>query len=727
MSDTSENCAAIIGAGVSGLVAAAHLYRVGIRPVVFDKAAGIGGMWNVHLTPSWKSMQTNISKFTTVLTDCPWPEDTPLFPNQAEVYSYLCNYARHALPKNTFQLSTEVTQVRCSDNEALPWIVEYRTRANSICMAQFKFMIVASGFFGTPHIPDNIRGLSRFPGQLLHSSDYRSSDQVRDKRVIIVGASMSAAEIAADIAPAAKQIIHIASRNFWSLPRFIPLVPKDPSSAFLPVDLVAYRRSKRASNNETIFRNAGDYKKITEYYQTLTGGSNQRSSRLVKNKEDEVPFVAISNTYDVWNRAGRITLQQGPLREVQVDGTLVLNNGTTIESSRDDVLILCTGYQPCFDFFSKTVLEQLSYRSTDLFCPVILHRCIFHPSLTNLAFIGMYRGVYWTIIELQARWVAAIFSGRSTGPSLEEQQDGLDLEHRVRAQDPRPQFPHVDYVGMANDLAREVLGAVPSTDMDLVLPMHYSPGEADQIILEQINSLCQAAHAGRFVAGAVFRALHESRWKFERTITDQNSRGEARFGSLKEPSHLLYTESTGHFDPLHKYIYVYDEAKDLISVHFHIDGELLGAMFHTIRFERSQSSPSGWVASDDYRLDRGHCSITYLFVFDGIYLSRFELTFVVKGSANDYTSTTVFQSEDLPWYVSSCFQSRIKIENTIKCQNRRHRSVLSGWENRVSIDSADFDCSKIFDVVLNHCLSLPSRPAYWIPDWRGRAIYLMSK
>lgn len=659
MSDTSENCAAIIGAGVSGLVAATHLHRVGIRPVVFDKAAGIGGMWNVHLNPSWKSMQTNISKFTTVLADCPWPEDTPLFPNQAEVYSYLCNYARYSLPEKTFQLSTEITQVRCSDNEAVPWTLEYRTSTNSICTAHFKFVIVASGFFGAPHIPDSIRGLSQFPGQLLHSNDYRSSDQVRDKRVIIVGASMSAAEIAADTAPAAKQIIHIASRNFWSLPRFIPLAPKDPSSAFLPVDLVSYRRSKRTSNSETIFRDADDYKKINEHYQALTGGPNQRSSRLVKHKDGEVPFVAISNTYDVWNRAGRITLQQGPLREVQVDGTLVLDNGTTIETSRDDVLILCTGYQPCFDFFSKPVLEQLSYRSTDLFCPVILHRCVFHPSLSNLAFIGMYRGVYWAIIELQARWVAAIFSGLSTGPSLEEQQDGLELEHRVRAQDPRPQFPHADYVGMANDLAREALGAVPSTDMDLVLPMQYSPGDSDQTILAQINSLCQAAQAGQFVAGAVFRALQESRWKFERTITEhptnQSSRGEAHFGSLKEPSRLLYTELTGHFDPLRRYIYVYDEARDLISVHFHVDSELLGAIFHTIRFERRQSSPAGWVASDDYRLGRGHCSITYLFVFHGIYLSRFELTFEVKGSANDYTSRTVFQNEDLAWYVSSCF------------------------------------------------------------------------
>ena len=354
MSDSSENCAAIIGAGVSGLVAAVHLRRVGIRSVVFDKASDIGGMWNVHLNPSWKSMQTNISKFTTVLADFSWPEDTPLFPRQEEVYSYLSNYARRSLPESTFQLSTEVTQVTYSNNRTSPWTVEYRTNAKSICTAQFTFVIVASGFFGTPHIPQSILGLLQFPGQVLHGSEYRSSDQVRGKRVIIVGASMSAAEIAADIAPTAKDIIHIASRNFCSLPRFIPLAPKDPMSPFLPIDLVSYRRSKRTSDNETVFRQCRRLaRRIADYFQALTGGADQQSSCLVKSQDGEAPFVAISNMYDVWNRAGRITLQQGPLRQVQVDGILVLDNGSTIQTNANDVLILCTGYQPCLDFFSK--------------------------------------------------------------------------------------------------------------------------------------------------------------------------------------------------------------------------------------------------------------------------------------------------------------------------------------------------------------------------------------
>ena len=114
------------------------------------------------------------------------------------------------------------------------------------------------------------------------------------------------------------------------------------------------------------------------------------------------------------------------------------------------------------------------------------------------------------IIELQARWVAAIFSGQSPGPSFQEQQAGLDLEQRVRAQDPRPQFPHGDYVGMANDLAREALGVVPSSDMDLVLPMQYSPSESDQAILDQLNVLMPSSTRGSFCGRC---CLSCSAWK----------------------------------------------------------------------------------------------------------------------------------------------------------------------------------------------------------------------
>ncbi len=71
MSNSEQRCAAIIGAGVSGLVSAVQMYKVGIRPTIFDKASDIGGAWNADLKPCWNSMQTNVSKFSATLSDFP--------------------------------------------------------------------------------------------------------------------------------------------------------------------------------------------------------------------------------------------------------------------------------------------------------------------------------------------------------------------------------------------------------------------------------------------------------------------------------------------------------------------------------------------------------------------------------------------------------------------------------------------------------------------------------
>lgn len=263
-------------------------------------------------------MRTNISKFTTSLADFSWPTNAPVFPNQQDVYQYLVNYVDQFLPKNIFQLNTQVINVSYSNDQ---WLIEYRTKSNEILSQLFDFVIIASGFFNCPHIPTNIANLSAFPGTLLHSSDYRSPDQVQNRRVIIVGGSMSAAEIVADMAPSAEHIIHIVPNNFWSIPRFIPLIPNDPASPFLPVDLVFYRRSKRTTPNEIIIRSADENKKSHGFFRLITGDT-QESSKLNDTNDENPTFVAISDMYAEWVRAEKITLQQGRLIKIENDGTL---------------------------------------------------------------------------------------------------------------------------------------------------------------------------------------------------------------------------------------------------------------------------------------------------------------------------------------------------------------------------------------------------------------------
>ncbi|CAF1197854.1 unnamed protein product [Adineta ricciae] len=642
MANSTKKTVAVIGAGVSGLVSAVQMHRVGIQPVIFEKASNIGGMWNSDERPCWKSMRTNISKFSAALSDHSWSRNTSLFPNQPEVYSYLSDYAQKSLPEDIFRFNTKVN--------------------GYVSFEQFDYVIIASGFFNSPYTSAKISNLSSFPGTIMHSSDYRSSDQVRGKRVFIVGGSMSAVDIAGDMATNAKHITHISPHSFWVIPRVIPIKPSDRVSPFLPIDFVYYRRSIRASSEETVIRTKDQNRTANGNLRLVTG--NMQKSSMLSDANDENPvFTTISDMYSPWTRMDRIVLQEGRSSQVTPVHTappisehpdwicsLKLNNGKIFPTMCDDILVLCTGYQTCLDYFSEDILQDLSYRPDDPFCPLILHRSVFHPTLPNLAFIGMYRGVFWAVAELQARWVASIFAGLLPSPSIAAQQIGLEVERTVRAQQPRPQFPHSDYVGLINDLAKEIL---LTNSSDIVIPAQYCSTSPDQSVIDEMNNLCEEANSGRFIAGVVFRALHNTKWTFERTLTGKPSdgtvRGQAEF-LFFSPNKLLYKEqgkltlsSQMPLDITQKYIYSYDEEKDLLTVYFVNEDSQLGSLFHTIHFQSKENSSNGWLASGEHLCSQDHYSTSYLFALNGVNLSEFEITYTVKGPAKDYVSKTVFQ------------------------------------------------------------------------------------
>ncbi|KAJ5780606.1 hypothetical protein N7457_005766 [Penicillium paradoxum] len=75
----------------------------------------------------------------------------------------------------------------------------------------FDAVVVASGHFWVPYIPP-IEGLESFekarPGSVLHSKHFRGREAFTGKRVVVVGASVSAADIAFDLTETAERPVH---------------------------------------------------------------------------------------------------------------------------------------------------------------------------------------------------------------------------------------------------------------------------------------------------------------------------------------------------------------------------------------------------------------------------------------------------------------------------------------------------------------------------------------
>ncbi|KAI5464914.1 hypothetical protein BGZ63DRAFT_378986 [Mariannaea sp. PMI_226] len=75
----------------------------------------------------------------------------------------------------------------------------------------FDAVVVASGHYWVPYVP-SIEGLEQFeksrPGSVVHSKHYRGRSRFVNKRVVTVGASVSAADIAFDLVNTAKAPVH---------------------------------------------------------------------------------------------------------------------------------------------------------------------------------------------------------------------------------------------------------------------------------------------------------------------------------------------------------------------------------------------------------------------------------------------------------------------------------------------------------------------------------------
>ncbi len=191
----------VVGAGPAGLACVAMLQQAGARVVVVERGA-VGEAW----TKRYDRLRLHTVRWLSSLPGYRMPRNFGKWPTHERVLEYLQRYAAH----HALEVQTGVAVVRIARGDT-GWLVE--TTDGELDAAR---VVVATGFNDVPFVPD---WPGAFAGEIVHSADYRNPSPYVGRRVLVVGAGNSGAEIAADLAAGGAGDVLVALRTPPSLVR----------------------------------------------------------------------------------------------------------------------------------------------------------------------------------------------------------------------------------------------------------------------------------------------------------------------------------------------------------------------------------------------------------------------------------------------------------------------------------------------------------------------------
>src|ERR687898_2215757 len=277
----------------------------------------------------------------------------------------------------------------------------------------FDAVIVASGRFRRPRLPPIVNG---FRGEVIHAFDYPGAQPFRDRSTLVYGNGISGLEIASDLAP------HAPVVSAFRKPRYVIQKVVDGVSS----DWQWY----------TLF--GADF------------GAPEPSEDV------RVAGLSLCQDYLAQVRDGSIACRPG-IASIQ-DRTVIFTDGSAETVS---AIVCATGYDVDISYLSDDVSSVIGEE-------LALYQRTFHPDLPGLGVIGQFlaQGPYFPLLELQARWIAAVWSGDVALPG----------EPRMRRGLAGPRAPLDPHNALALTLSEELGGAPqPAGWGDLGEPLLFGP------------------------------------------------------------------------------------------------------------------------------------------------------------------------------------------------------------------------------------------------------------
>ena len=403
----------VLGAGWSGLVACKYALEEGLSVVAIEKREGIGGVWRYSDDPSiptvMKSTCCTSSSTVTEMSDFPMPEEIGMFPHNIDVREYLESYAESFNLMPHIRLNTCVSEV---NKEGETWHVTCSTGDTYTST----YLIVATGAHQTPNRELEKTTLKGYTGKVYHASEIKViMEKHKNERLLVLGGGETASDICMEWLDHVKFI-------YWSIPRGQHFFRKygktlpwgkptavDKGSSRMRVMLSPSTRGKPG---------------IGWICKWLTSGS------ILAYQGHGIPEWRNGAAYYrfFFNKSARV-LDFVDYKHLVPKGGITACNGkeiTFVDGTKEefDLVIMSIGYEDEYPYLPERYAKKdVRHR----------YKFIFDVEDPSIAFVGLVRplvGSLVSISEIQARFVAKVYSKKISLPLVESQKETVEKDFK---------------------------------------------------------------------------------------------------------------------------------------------------------------------------------------------------------------------------------------------------------------------------------------------------------
>ncbi len=194
--------------------------------VCYEKQEDWGGLWNYSWRTGsdqygdpvpnsmyrylWSNGPKECLEFADYSFDEHFKQPIPSFPPREVLYNYILGRAKNGNLRKYIKFSTTVTNVNFNGSQFE--LTSINKKENKITKEIFDYVVVSTGHFSVPYIPE-YEGMKSFPGRILHGHDFRDAEEFRNKDVVVLGSSYSAEDIALQCYKYGAKSVTIGYRN----------------------------------------------------------------------------------------------------------------------------------------------------------------------------------------------------------------------------------------------------------------------------------------------------------------------------------------------------------------------------------------------------------------------------------------------------------------------------------------------------------------------------------